>query len=372
MRLTVVLFFAASLVGTIPAAGAAQRNGAAASAPVFGSMLFDDQVTPAGCGCGEHEPVCDDGCDSGGCGGSHKHGRRHGDGCCDGDECCGLLDGCGGGCHEDCYAECAGLLDGCNCQPWLRLRTEALPLTRTTGKQFVNFGDFTTEDFDFTFEPGVRIAAEVRIGCACSLEASYFGLYRWDERLLRDFGGGNIVEASYVSELQGGEINYWMPIPLHSHRVKAAFTFGTKYFDLHEKFGSNLRGIGLEFLDETENHFLAPQMGFMLSGSLPQGFCMRWDTKAGVGANLTSRQTAQTGVAPLPRQEDSDAAFIGDTNVAVSYQLCCNTSVYAGYYLLWVDGLALAPEQSLVPLSEINHNGFLLFQGGFAGIETTW
>ncbi len=379
MRLTVVLLFAASLVGTISAARAAQGDGAAPPAPVLGSVMFDDQVTPAGYGCGDHEAAYDDGCDScgcdsGGCGGRHRHGCRHGDDGCGCDEGCGLPDGCGGGCHDGCGCEeCAGLLDGCSGQPWVRFRAEALPLHRSTSNHVVDFGTFTTDDFDFRFEPGVRVAAEVRVGCECSLEVSYFGLHRWDDRLLQDFGGGDIIEASYTSELQGGEINYWMPIPLHSCRVKAAFTFGTKYFDLHEEFGVNQRAfIRPEFFDETENHFLAPQIGFMLSGCLPHGFSARWDGKAGVGANLTARQSAQSGFAVPPRQEDSNAAFIGDTNVALSYQLCCNVSIYAGYYLLWVDGLALAPQQSLVPPNEINHNGFVLFQGGFAGIETTW
>ena len=98
---------------------------------------------------------------------------------------------------------------------------------------------------------------------------------------------------------------------------------------------------------------------------------MRWDGKAGVGANLSSRQTSFPLV-DFPRQEDADAAFLGDTNVVLSYQLCCNVSIYAGYYLLWADGLALAPEQFFVPPTQINHNASLCFHGAFVGAETTW
>jgi hypothetical protein len=361
----VVLFVAASLVGTIPAVAA--EIGGVVPRPVY----FDNQVVPTDCGCGEPQPACHEAGDSCGCGGHHD------DGCCHhghhgrhDDHECGLLDGHWGcDCDECCgCADCCGLLDDCHCDPWLRFRAEFLPLHRRTSDENVNFaGLFTTEDFDFTFEPGGRLAAEVRVCCDCSLEASYLGLYRWADEL-QDVNGN--FSASYVSQLQGGEVNFWMPVRWRFHRVKAAFTFGTKYLDLHEEL--NIVTLAGTLADiETDNRVLAPQAGFMLSGSLHRGFGWRWDAKGGVGANLSS-QNINTATQNLPRQEDSDAVFVGDTNVAFSYQLTCNTSIYAGYYLLWVDGLALAPQQFNVPVSEVSHNAFLLFQGGFAGVETNW
>jgi hypothetical protein len=49
---------------------------------------------------------------------------------------------------------------------------------------------------------------------------------------------------------------------------------------------------------------------------------------------------------------------------------------------MWVDGLALAPQQfnsvntvvgpNLLPLNDVDHNGFVFFQGGMFGMEMTF
>ncbi len=252
-----------------------------------------------------------------------------------------------------------------------RFRAEFVPLHRSTSNEVISFnGLFTTEDFDFTFVPGVRAAAEIHVGCDCSLEVAYLGLHRWDEEVVVDLGGGNLLGASYTSQMHGGEVNYWMPIRWCCHRIRGAFMFGTRYFDLHEEFNFHVNGATQADI-ETDNRLLAAHLGFTLSGHLAHGFSVRWDGKGGGGANLTTRNTT-LGAVNFPRQEDADAAFIGDTSVVLSYQLSCSCSVYAGYYVLWVDGLALAPQQFPVPPTQIDHNGFLLFQGGLVGVEATW
>jgi hypothetical protein len=342
VRLTVVLFVAASLVGTITAQAATPPPGLAAPAPAAGPVL-DGLFSPVG--------FEDFGYEGGSC------GRGHHDGCggCD--------DGCG--CDDCCF-------DGC-IEPWVRLRAEFLPLHRPARDEFVDFGGgvfpFNSNDFDFTFEPGLRVAAEFRCGCERSLEVVYFGMHRWRDEVIID-DGIDVVDGAYTSQLHGGEINYWIPIPWCCKRIKGAVTVGTKYLDLHEEFSFSVNGVNAVAID-TDNRFLATHLGFMLSGCFGSGFSVRWETKAGGGANIVTRDTA-SAIIDFPTQEDSDAAFIGDTNLVFGYQLGRNVSIYAGYYLMWVDGLALAPEQVLLPPTQVAHNGFLLFQGGVAGVETTW
>jgi len=77
-------------------------------------------------------------------------------------------------------------------------------------------------------------------------------------------------------------------------------------------------------------------------------------------------------VAANQYEEDTDVAFIGDGNFVLSYALTPCVSLYAGYYLLFVDGLALAPEQFNVAQNEVDHSGFVLFQGVLGGVEVTF
>src|SRR5439155_26469672 len=98
--------------------------------------------------------------------------------------------------------------DDC-CHLGVRVRAEALPLTRTVSNRDVNFqGLFTTNDFSFTYEWGVRAAAEIRVGCDCSAEVVYMGQQHWRDNLSLSFGPAvPPATATYVSDLQGGEIN---------------------------------------------------------------------------------------------------------------------------------------------------------------------
>ena len=151
---------------------------------------------------------------------------------------------------------------------------------------------------------------------------------------------------------------------------------GTRYFDLRERF---------EFFDptaptlvayKTRNHIIAAQTGFLLNVDVGHHFSVRWDGRAGVGANVVDRDTDVTLPVVLESERhESNAAFIGDTSLVLSYQLCCHVSAYAGYYLLWVDKLALAPQQFALPaaaLTSIDSDGFVFFQGGISGVEVTW
>jgi hypothetical protein len=385
VRLTAVALVAASFVGTITAASAALPVAApgSASAPAVQPVLFDDQVAPAGCACAPRSDCaarcdecdrCDD-CDRCGDGDHGVHTPFDG-GCASCDHGYTPYDGrC---CERDLCDECCGLLNDCGCcEAWIRFRAEVLPMHRSEGDDEIDFaGLFTLDDFDFTYEWGFRAAAEIRMGCDHSAEVVYIGQHRWEDDVEAvDLTGTVTGIGEYESRLNGGEINFWRPLGWRCCGVSGAFMFGTRYLNLKEEFTFlDTAPLTTDVLFETDNHIVAAQLGWVLNGELGHGCSVRWDGKAAAGANLVFRDVVQTLPQPgiTDDQEDSDVAFIGDTSVVVSYQICSCVSVYAGYYLMWVDGLALAPEQFEVPFDptdEIDHNGFVFFQGGIAGIE---
>jgi hypothetical protein len=151
--------------------------------------------------------------------------------------------------------------------------------------------------------------------------------------------------------------------------------FGTRYLNLHEEFTFEINTAGVTAFQvfETRNELVVAQIGWMLQGEMGRRFSVRWDGRAGGGANVVERDTViNLPVALDQSEEDADGAFIGDTSLVLNYQVCCCASIYAGYYLLWVDGLALAPQQFDVALTDIDHDGFVFFQGAMAGAEVVW
>jgi hypothetical protein len=361
----------------------AMRAPTPAAQPAPTPVVFDDEVAPAGCGCGPRAGGAPCGCEEcggcGGCGGCGCGGGRQGvhtpydGGCCS----------CGGcdcqPCCDECCDECCGLLNDCCChEPWIRFRGEALALERSEGDSHVNFGGGLTQDhFDFTYDIGVRLAAEIRFGCDCSAEAVYTGMQRWQDDIISlNDAGGLIATSNYVSELQEGEINFWRPVRWRTHRLSGALMIGARYFGLHEEFTFGQLAPPADITIEVDNHLALGQIGWMVNGNLGNGISVRWDGKAAAGANIVQRDVVQLApVAVADFDNDDDVAFLGDTTAVISYQATRRISVYAGYYLLWADGLALAPEQfaiPFVPTAAIDTNGFVFFQGFVAGGEVTW
>jgi len=245
---------------------------------------------------------------------------------------------------------------------------------RTEGDPNVDFqGAFTLEDFDFSFEWGLRVAGEVRFGGDGSLESVFTGFHRWSDVVIVDLGTG-IGTGGYQSELYGGEVNSWYPIHWPFRHARGAVMAGGRYLNLRETFSfENTTPGGLSNFIETDNHVVVGQLGWMLSGNLRRTLGVRWEGKAGLGANHMERETVQLAPTVFDQEgNDSTLAFIGETSVVISYQVVPSLSVYAGYYAMWVDGLALAPAQFNIPPEAIDDDSRLFFQAGIAGVEATW
>jgi hypothetical protein len=67
--------------------------------------------------------------------------------------------------------------------------------------------------------------------------------------------------------------------------------------------------------------------------------------------------------------------FLGGVGLFASYRLQPDLIAHAGYDMLWVNGLALAPEQfsfELNPPPRVNTNGMILYQSLTLSLEKTW
>jgi len=110
-----------------------------------------------------------------------------------------------------------------------------------------------------------------------------------------------------------------------------------------------------------------------------------WDSTgfAGLFGNDASQTQSATDFPNFPLRPPVSSskpgvAFVGGGNVSALYSLNSVWNLRAGYSLLWVEGLALAPNQldfnfaSAQGGSQLRYNGGMLLHGATAGLEARW
>ena len=80
---------------------------------------------------------------------------------------------------------------------------------------------------------------------------------------------------------------------------------------------------------------------------------------------------------PAQGSDDTDVAFVGDLNFTVIWQFCELWGLRAGYNLIWLEGVALAPDQldfSNTPDSgrKLDSDGGVFLHGVNLGLESRW
>lgn len=93
-----------------------------------------------------------------------------------------------------------------------------------------------------------------------------------------------------------------------------------------------------------------------------------------------AEQTTDLALAHSPSHvvryaKDDDVCFMGEVSIVASYRILPRMRAFASYDMMWLDGVALAPEQldfSLKSPGVINDNGTVYFQGVSLGFDVVW
>ncbi len=370
---------------------------------------------PGGCG---NDVYGHGGCGHGGChscSSGCNHGCNHG---------CGLRGhgGCGACGHHGCD-DCWGS-DGCSTCGFFnplgifacgwRVRGEAVLLHRTLADQvayaFTNDPTnpvLSNNNLDYDYNWSFRVSAERRVHENNSIEVTYMGLWNWDNRArfnspagdiqsFYDFGGLPVLgfdgatsqEIGYSSDFHNAEINYWTPLPCGClGAVQVSTCWGVRYVRITEDFlytSITPTHTGRSLI-ATDNDLVGGQFGWLVTMPLNCNWALRWGGKVGVYGNAGRQHTTVDATAIGGATTEfvnetvrrGDAAFVGGTDVQLSYRVNCGLSLFAGAEFLWVDGVALAAEQFNPVLGPgrqefINDNGLAFFQGFNFGVEYTW
>jgi hypothetical protein len=369
----------------IPPAAAVQEPVQLASCDQCQPGCQPSGCAPAKPACG---PACDGGCESG----------------CD----VGCTAGCDAGCAADigcptdvCTGQC-----GCDClrccDQWTvfagvvflsRSDAGSIPLiiNQGTGETLLNAQDL---DFDPVAAPSVSI---IRDYCNCwGWEVGYFGTDAWNSS---GRGGGEvspvlvgpgidfpstapgtIFQADYGSELYSAEFNI-------RRRCSECVTLlaGFRWLELGDTLHAYTVAPNVTDLltVDTTNHLYGLQVGAdTVLYQATQRVRIDGLFRAGVLGNhidhsASSPLTGGFGTLASASAEDDTTAFLGSIGLRGVVNLTNNWGVYGGYQLLWLDGVALAPDNiqatSLVPpSSNAIDTGTVFFHGAMVGLQATF
>jgi hypothetical protein len=323
---------------------------------------------------------------------------------------------CDSGCRSSCCCcpcpTCYGQVEALFLQREPRFSRQAIVVDPNTGTTFVS-----TSDLNFDFDPGLRATIGLRLCGGQAVEFSYFGLFEGSANAVAassdpaafltfpDNLFGNVfvdpdrVGVNYSSRLHSFEMNCPCCCGCCDEccdqcgRREACcqsvewFT-GFRYSDLSEELDISAERTVAGGLEEgsydlrTTNHLYGVQVGARERHTRGR---LGWEAtgKVGIFGN-DARQTQSVTdfpdfpIRPTVSSSGGQVAFMGDTNISALYRLTNVWNLRAGYNLIWIEGLALAPDQldfdlaSATGGSQLHSGGGMFLHGVNVGLEARW
>lgn len=289
-----------------------------------------------------------------------------------------------------------------------------------------------TADLQFDYEPALRIVLGFRLCEGWGIEGGYFGL--WDAEATESvapgvplsfpdgLGAGGTTEGAsvwaflhrtwvdYSSAVHSGELNlvYCGDRDGKCEAGKCGFasagacgtsrgrTFewlaGFRYLDLREELRiagqrDEIGGTASGVYDiRTINQLCGGQLGARWR-CWGERLGFEATGKLGVFGNaaeqeqyITDYPADQSGafpLRPLTGDDGTEVAFVSDLNLTAIYRLNEVWSLRAGYNLIWISGVALAPDQldfsgTLPAGDQLHSTGSLFLHGASCGVEARW
>jgi hypothetical protein len=246
-------------------------------------------------------------------------------------------------------------------------------------------------DLRFGYDLGIRVSIARSDFCHGGWEFGYLGLPEWDAR---QTASGNLYFcglgfslqacpalflAEYDSSLHSFEINYRPMNHMDCFSSRSSFFGGFRYIRLDETFRlSELNApIYNLFKISTANNLYGVHFGnsyLLYDGGGP--VYVETLLKFGIYANDSSQHTMSSVIGPPAGASRTTLAYSGEFAIAAGYRITHCVDIRAGYQLLGIGAVALAPDQ-LVATDLIAHTAgmrynTLIAHGGFIGLTVRW
>ncbi len=250
------------------------------------------------------------------------------------------------------------------------------------------------EDLTLGFGYGLDASLGVKLrtsGTTLGAEVRYFGIKEWSEEgsfisqtiswaapAPDAYGTYDVTtDYDYTSNLHNVEINLnWYPI----ERIRVLVGGRYIYIDEELKY-ANVRSRDLSIAKEisAKNNLLGVQVGIdgIFLGKTDDGISIDGLAKVGYFNNhISARANANTVIGSESIRFNKDEGTLGaEFGIGVKYAFSRNIAFSAGYQLLWLDKVALAPQQGTM----INYDEgstveteSVLYQGGWIGFIFSW
>jgi len=248
--------------------------------------------------------------------------------------------------------------------------------------------------FDLPMVAGPRIVLGKRIDEYSALEGTYFGTHFWRSTVAlsdpgnldlagdvglaaADFHQADAMQLSYSSQLHSAEVNYV------SLGEGVALLAGVRYlnwldtFTIHSQNDTNSSIYDLH----TTNNLVGGQVG---ARGCWIGPYVNWDLTGKMGlygnsANQWQLLTDSNNTLSLRNVSSSGSvfSFVGDVNLNACRRLNRAWQVRAGYNVMLVTGLALAPKQldfsnSATSGTHLDREGTIFLHGVNVGVDAQW
>ncbi|HEY3966481.1 MAG TPA: BBP7 family outer membrane beta-barrel protein [Planctomycetaceae bacterium] len=247
------------------------------------------------------------------------------------------------------------------------------------------------------WNPGMMYTFGVNLDQIGQIEATYWGLNTWKntasvtdpsgslglagtlQNSTVDYIFANRMSIDYVSRVNNVELNYKQTIN------GLTLLAGPRYFRLVETFDinsqSSLFGTSSDYNVSTVNNLIGGQIGVGYTheaGPLNIGLLGKIGTYANAVHQTTLLQDFGNSITIRNYEKDGmPVSTIGEVQANLSYRLTDWFSIHAGYRFMWIQNLALAPDQldlSNSPAGNrfLNSHNHLFLQGVNAGAEIRW
>lgn len=254
-------------------------------------------------------------------------------------------------------------------------------------------------DFSFNWAAGADIEVIRRVVNYEAIDAidfRYFGVQSLEADTSIDTGTmwkmvnwtGSLprsqIDTVYSSQFHSAELNACRDSAYSWLTWLAGFRWigMDEQMDLTVRIGSNgVFGRPGYYTFATRNNLYGGQIGMALKLWDHGGpFRINCLGKAGLYGNTATNQydiidsTGRYNL--LSTDRSSPLAFVGDINLTATYQITNHLALQGGYQLLWLQGVAVAGDQTAA-INIANHNGIadnggVFYHGAMASVNFTW